>query len=127
MKQTKKKYLFIISDDEAANIYYEEIFKDGNYELSFCKEKEYAADFVITMCPDVVILDLVLSGKVEGFDILTRIGKLPEIITIVITAMIDRETRMRVLELGADYLTKPVRKLPLKRMVNSYMRISKEN
>ena len=123
MDKNKKGILFIVEDDEVILELYRELFKD-EYILSICTEYEFCADFCNNMKPNVVILDLSLSSKVTGYDILQKLT-CPTTKVIVCTAMTDRNTRVKVMGMGAnDYVTKPINNQTFQRMVRTYMNMS---
>lgn len=54
--------------------------------------------------PDVIILDIRLSGGGTGFPVLRRLKKqLPDVVTIVISNYSAPQYKKRLVELGADY------------------------
>ena len=60
--------------------------------------------------PDVVLLDVMMPGM-DGFGGLTMAGQslTAHIPVVVVTALTDVEDRVRGLENGADFLSKPVK------------------
>lgn len=121
--ENKKGVLFLIEDDPTILELYRELFKN-EYILSECTEFEFCADFCNQLKPNVVVLDLCLTNKVTGYDILAKLT-CPTMKVIVCTAMTDRDTRAKVMEMGAnDYVTKPINNQIFKRMVRTYMNMS---
>jgi two-component system alkaline phosphatase synthesis response regulator PhoP len=61
--------------------------------------------------PDLVILDLMLPGGVDGLEVCRRLRRdrvLADIPIIILTALVEETDRLVGLELGADdYVTKP--------------------
>ncbi|MHB8631559.1 MAG: response regulator transcription factor [Candidatus Limnocylindria bacterium] len=58
--------------------------------------------------PDVVILDLMLPGGIDGYEVCRRLRGDPDLGIIMVTAKDETTDRIRGLDLGADdYLVKP--------------------
>jgi putative two-component system response regulator len=109
VKQSK----IMIVDDEPLNI---KILRrllelEGFSRFITTTESPTAISLVRQEQPDVVLLDLMMP-YVSGLDILTELRSDPEISfipVVILTAVTDRETRIRAVELGAtDFLNKPV-------------------
>lgn len=99
--------ILIIEDDVDINNLLSEILKNANYEtdsaytgregLLLLKMKEY----------DIVLLDLMMPNM-TGEEVINEIRKNNKIPIIVISAKIDKETKINVLKMGADdFIKKP--------------------
>ena len=79
--------------------------------------------------PDIIILDLNMPGK-NGYGVLEwrmNVPTIARIPVIVLTAMVDRDSRIRALELGADeFLTKPLDRKELEIRVGTMMRLLRQ-
>jgi putative two-component system response regulator len=109
LKQSK----VMIIDDEAINI---KILRrllelEGFTRFVTTSDAPTALSLVRQEQPDIVLLDLMMP-YVSGLDILTQIRADEAICfipVVILTAVTDRETRVRAVELGAtDFLNKPV-------------------
>ncbi len=82
-----------------------------------------AIDVSMTQPPDLVLLDLMLPGQYDGFEVCRRLRTDPStraIPVIVITALDDEESRARATAAGATaYYTKPFSPIALLREIEN--------
>jgi two-component system, OmpR family, phosphate regulon response regulator PhoB len=82
----------------------------AGYEVSKAHDGIEGASMALHLCPDLVILDLMLPGK-DGFKVFKEIrrdARTRDVPVIMLTARAQTEDRIKGLEAGADdYLTKP--------------------
>jgi putative two-component system response regulator len=75
---------------------------------------------------DLVLLD-VMMPRIDGFEVVRRIREDPEyshIPIIMVTALTDKESRLRAAEVGAnDFITKPIDKTELKVRMASLLKM----
>ena len=105
-------HLLIVDDEEAIRKQLQWSFKK-DYEVRTAGDAEETLAAVRRLPPDVMILDLSLSGdpeRLEGFEILEAALEIdPALKVIVITGHDDRKNAMRAIESGAvDFFAKPV-------------------
>ncbi len=78
--------------------------------------------------PDVVLLD-VMMPEMDGFEVCRRIRadpRLSELPVLMLTALDDRESRLRGLELGADdFVSKPFDSVELRTRVRTIIRLNR--
>jgi two-component system, OmpR family, KDP operon response regulator KdpE len=80
---------------------------DHGFEVEAAATGEEALAMAAVRRPDVVLLDLGLSG-LDGFAVLTRLREHSRAAVIVLSVMADERDKVRALDLGADdYLVKP--------------------
>lgn len=76
-----------------------------------------AIDVAMTEPPDVVLLDLMLPGQFDGFEVCRRLRENPEtqhVPVVIISALDDAESREKASLAGATaYYTKPFSPLAL--------------
>ena len=88
--------------------------ENGKEAVQLCKELK----------PDLVFLDVVMSGM-SGIEVLSSIRKqLPDTRIIMLTSIAARDTVIKSKELGADaYILKPYDSNLLRRHVNSVFKV----
>ena len=109
--RTQSKILII--DDEPINcdVMAAHLEDAGFQQTITCDEPFLALETIRREAPDVVLLDIMMPG-LGGLDILAQLRSEEEFThlpVLVLTASIDRQTRIQALRLGAnDYLSKPI-------------------
>jgi two-component system, cell cycle response regulator len=126
----------LIVDDEPRNReLLEAILKPAGYTLAMAADGREALAQTLDLKPDLILLD-VMMPDINGYEVCETIREDPELAeipVIMVTALNDRESRLRGIEAGADdFLTKPVDGLELKARaktitrLNRYRRLSAE-
>jgi DNA-binding response OmpR family regulator len=106
------KLKILVIDDESANAeLLEAILMDTGYEhVKAITDSRLALDVCRTFEPDLILLDLMMP-HVDGFTILEALRFEPDgasLPVIVLTADESKETKLRVLDAGAnDFILKP--------------------
>lgn len=81
------------------------------YQVLIAADGAAAIEIARVDCPDIVLLDVMMPG-IDGYETCRRLKddeKTRHIPVLMVTAMDERESRIRALESGADdYLTKPI-------------------
>ena len=117
----------LIVDDEKRNIKLLKglLFSD-NYKLFEACSGEEALDLVHDIHPDLILLDVMMPG-INGFEVCRQIKqkeKTKTIPIVMVTALQEKEQRLKALEAGADdFLSKPVDSTELVIRVKSLLRI----
>ena len=85
--------------------------KQAGYRVLTARDGQTAMTLARTEQPDLVILDLLLPGGMDGLEVCRRLRRDPALANmpvIMLTARIEETDRLIGLELGADdYVTKP--------------------
>ena len=103
----------MVIDDEAINIKLvrKVLQEEGFFRFSDVTDPRDALTKIRNSAPDVILLDIMMP-HVSGLEILEAIRAtvhLKHVPVLILTASVDRETKLEALELGAtDFLTKPV-------------------
>lgn len=119
----------LIVDDEKSNRQILEAYLLSEGYLTFqASGGQEAMQLTKEISPDMILLD-VMMPEMDGFAVCHFLKNDPAtkiIPVIIITALDDRETKIRGLEAGADdFLTKPVNPLELKARVRSLIRVKR--
>ena len=107
---SSQKVLFV-EDDKAQILLIEHILSDANITVESITKGEQVLDMLDSFQPDLILMDLNLDG-ITGDKLVKVIRKKPAFVNLPIvflTADTSIESRMRVLNSGADdLLTKPI-------------------
>lgn len=70
---------------------------------------EEALNLLEESCPDMVLMDIMLEGELDGIETAKEIRRRTNIPVVYVTAYTDAQTRQKAKESGAaDFLGKPV-------------------
>lgn len=104
------KQIAIVEDEPLMREELETMLKKAGYETMEVCDFETAAEHLLQLSPDLILLDLNLPGA-SGFQICRSVKKKSSIPVFVLTSREQMKDELLALELGADeYLTKPCRK-----------------
>jgi two-component system KDP operon response regulator KdpE len=99
----------LVVDDEPklVRLVYEVLSATGFSVLSTASG-ESAIEMVALEQPDLVLLDIVLAGEIDGYDVARRVREFSDVPIIMLTAKAREADLLRGFDTGADdYLTKP--------------------
>lgn len=121
------KAKILIVDDEKKNIkLLKGMLFSENYKLLEACSGEEALDLVHAIQPDLILLDVMMPG-ISGFEVCRQLkqnDKTKTIPIVMVTALREKEHRMKALEAGADdFLSKPVDHTELVIRIKSLLRI----
>lgn len=93
------------------------------YEVLTATRGEEGVQKTLRDKPDLVLLDVMMPGGIDGFEACRRIKTQPEtrhIPVVIITTLDDRASKLRALQAGAEeFLSKPINDLQLMARVKS--------
>src|SRR5512140_3542481 len=95
----------------------EALVQARGYGVSAVDSGSKALEIALSDPPDLVLLDLMLPGQFDGFEVCARIRSeraTAEIPVVIISALDDEDSRARAIQAGATaYYTKPFSPLAL--------------
>ena len=117
----------LVVDDAPANVkLLEDLLGFQGYEVEAAASGEEALAAIRERAPDLVLLDILMPGM-SGYDVCRAIRADPGLAmlpVVMVTALEDREERVKGIESGADdFLSKPVNPPELLARVRSLLRI----
>lgn len=109
--------LILVVDDEQRNVrLLQDMLTGYGYRTAGAADGAQALRYAAELAPDLVFLD-VMMPVMDGFSTCLKLksdDRTKHIPVIMVTALTDRESRLRALEAGAnDFLTKPIDKTEL--------------
>ena len=116
------KQIVIAEDELFMREELSDILQKAGYEILEITEFDHVADQILTLSPDLALLDLNLPGT-SGFQICRELKQKSTFPVLVLTSRDQMKDELHALDLGADeYLTKPCRKERLLARVSNLLR-----
>jgi two-component system cell cycle response regulator len=115
--------VLVVDDLEANRRLLEAKLTSEYYDVLLARRGEEAVQMARRERPDIILLDVMMPGGIDGFEACRRIKAMPEtrhIPVVMVTTLDDRDNRLRGLQAGAeDFLTKPIDDVQLLSRVRS--------
>lgn len=103
-----QKRILIVDDEPRLVHLVREILTATGYEVMAVSSGLNAIESVAIEQPDLVILDLMLPGGIDGYEVAQRIRQFSDVPIIMLTAKVRDTDLLKGFETGADdYITKP--------------------
>ena len=100
--------ILVVDDDPKLVRLVREVLTATGYEVLATGSGEQAIELAALEQPDPVLLDITLSGQVDGYEVASRLHEFSDIPIIMLTAKVRESDMMHGFEVGADdYITKP--------------------
>jgi len=121
-----KKNKVLIVDDEPRLLKLVKInLQASGYETDEANNGQQAIDKIGQSAYDLIILDIMLYGELDGFEVCRKIREFSDVPVIMLTSRARGEDRIQGFDVGADdYLTKPFSADELVRRVRAILRRS---
>jgi two-component system, cell cycle sensor histidine kinase and response regulator CckA len=120
--------ILIVDDNEANRQTLESLLDNPELQLHYAADGPTALSMAAELQPDLVLLDIMMPGM-NGFEVCTRLRadpQLAEVPVILITALDDRESRLRGIEAGADdFVTRPFDRSELRLRIRGILRLNR--
>ncbi len=109
--------ILVVEDQDSIRRMIEALVQARGYSVTAVGTGSKALDIALTDPPDLILLDLMLPGQFDGFEVCKRIrseSATAAIPVVVISALDDEESKNRAVQAGATaYYTKPFSPLAL--------------
>ena len=104
-----KKARILVVDDEPKVVHLvREVLSASGYEMVCAFSGETAIEMAALEQPDLVLLDIVLSGSLDGYQVAQRLREFSAVPIIMLTARVRESDMLKGFDAGADdYITKP--------------------
>ena len=103
--------ILVVEDQDSIRRMIEALVQARGYRVTAVASGAKAIDVATTNPPDLVLLDLMMPGQYDGFDVCRKLRSEPNtkaIPIVIITAMDDPDARARATQAGASaFYTKP--------------------
>jgi len=101
-------HILVVDDEPKLVLLVRQILSALGYQISAASSGEQAIETVAMEQPDLVILDIMLLGEMDGYDTAHRIREFSNIPIIMLTAKVRESDMLRGFEAGVDdYIKKP--------------------
>jgi putative nucleotidyltransferase with HDIG domain len=120
--------LLIVDDEPAGREAIDSVLINQGYTLQYAINGREAIDLARSMGPDVILLD-VMMPEMDGYEVCRQLRadhKTAEIPILMLTALDDRDSRLRGIEAGADdFITKPYDRTELRARIRTITRLDR--
>jgi two-component system cell cycle response regulator len=120
--------ILIVDDEPVGRETLQALLMAQGYNLTFASSGAEALAKVAELVPDLILLD-VMMPDIDGFEVCQRLRVDPllaEVPVIIVTALDDRNSRLRGIEVGADdFVTKPFDRAELRARVRTITRLNR--
>jgi len=109
MAPSSEKPLILVVEDEPRVVHLvREVLGAADYEVLTAHSGEFAIKSAALEQPDLVLLDIILPGTMDGYDVARRLREFSDVPIIMLTARVRESDKLHGFEVGADdYITKP--------------------
>jgi DNA-binding response OmpR family regulator len=125
---TQITHVLIVDDEPLGQETLAALLNPLGYQLHFAGNGAEALRLASAMRPDLILLDVMMPGM-DGFEVCRRLRAQPalaDVPVIMLTALDDRESRLRGIEDGADdFVSKPFDRIELRARVKTITRLNR--
>ena len=124
----EKSTILIVDDEQVSRYTVEILLAAEGYNLVFAENGEDALQKAGELVPDLMLLDVMMPGM-DGFEVCQRLRdnkRLAELPIVMVTALDDRDSRLRGIQAGADdFMSKPYDRAELRARVRTITRLNR--
>jgi two-component system KDP operon response regulator KdpE len=103
-----KTRILLVDDEPKLVRLVQEILTATDYQIIVACNGAHGVEMVAVEKPDLILLDLILPGELDGYEVARRVREFSDIPIIMLTAKVREADMLRGFEMGADdYITKP--------------------
>ena len=128
MPHNSKSIILVVDDEIISRYTVEALLTSEGYTLIFAENGEEALKKAVALVPDLMLLDVMMPGM-NGFEVCQQLRanpRLAELPVVMVTALDDRESRLRGLEVGADdFMSKPFDRAELRARIRTITRLNR--
>jgi two-component system, OmpR family, KDP operon response regulator KdpE len=118
--------ILVVEDEPRLVRLFRAVLESAGYRVTAVHEGARAIDALALDAYDLVLLDLLLPGGMDGFTVCERIRSFTLVPIIMVTARAHEDEKLRGFQLGADdYITKPFSARELLARVQAVLRRSR--
>ncbi|MGB0385955.1 MAG: HD domain-containing phosphohydrolase [Ardenticatenaceae bacterium] len=125
---THSSTILIVDDEPIGREILARLLMNPNYELLFASNGAEALAQVRKLIPDLILLDVMMPGM-DGFEVCERLRRDPllaQVPVIMVTALDDRDSRLRGIKVGADdFISKPFDRIELRARVRTITQLNR--
>jgi len=108
MAGTDRVRIMVVDDEPKLIHLLREVLTAAHYEVLVTGGGRRAVEMAAMERPDLVLLDLILPGDTDGYQVAKRLREFTDVPIIMLTARVSEADKLRGFEAGADdYITKP--------------------
>ena len=108
MRQSEKSVVLIVDDEPEILRALRAGLAAQGYEILAASTGEEALNLAASRSPNLVILDVMLPGAIDGLEVCRRLRQWSDLPIIMLSALGQERQKVAALDIGADdYLTKP--------------------
>ncbi len=104
----KKECVLVVDDEPRLVSLVRHVLEAVGYRVVAAVDGRSALEKVAIEQPDLVLLDILLPGEIDGYEVCRRLREFSNVPIIMLTAKAKEEDKITGFDVGADdYLTKP--------------------
>jgi two-component system KDP operon response regulator KdpE len=122
-----KERVLVVDDEPRLVTLVREILSATGFEVSAASSGIHAIETAALEKPALVLLDIMLIGSIDGFEVARRIRQFSKVPIIMLTAKVGESDLLKGFDAGADdYITKPFSSKELLARIRAVLKRSNE-
>jgi two-component system KDP operon response regulator KdpE len=125
---SSKEHVLVVDDEPRLITLVREILLATGYDVSAASSGLHAIEAAAIEKPSLVLLDIMLVGGIDGYEVCRRIRQFSSVPVIMLTAKVTESDLLKGFEVGADdYITKPFSSKELLARIRAVLKRSQED